>query len=169
MDLIFQATPIVTVATNTFINVPVVFQYEDTPLIEIIREQGIGFTTQIPIYHQDGTYLAKVTGNRVYPTEAGAKANISIRNLYGKFICLLDDKVMFELTHGVGDAFTASAELFTPDGRFVKLTDAPGLDFFDTKGGAIQVGGIVMSGNTFENLSIGIWLRENGACSIGVT
>jgi hypothetical protein len=75
----------------------VIFKYEDTPLIEVIREQDIGFTTQIPIYHPDGTYLAKVTGNRVYPTEAGKKANIEIRDTPGKFICSLENKVMFEL------------------------------------------------------------------------
>ena len=50
MELYFQSSPSVTVATNTFINVPVVLKYEDTSLIEVIKEQGIGFTTQIPIF-----------------------------------------------------------------------------------------------------------------------
>ena len=45
MKLVFQSSPSITVATNTFINVPVILKYEDTPLIEVIREQGIGFTT----------------------------------------------------------------------------------------------------------------------------
>ena len=168
MKLVFQSSPSITVATNTFINVPVILKYEDTPLIEVIKEQGIGFTTQIPIYHSDGTYLAKVKGNRVYPTEAGEKANIDIRDQQGKFICSLDNKVMFELTHGVGDAFKASAELYTPDGYFVKCMDAPKPELFDLTGSAIQVGGVTMSGNLFQNLSIGIWLRKNGSCAIGV-
>lgn len=73
MKLVFQSSQRIVVATNTFINVPVILKYEDTPLLEVIKEQGIGFTTQIPVYHSDGTYLAKVTGNRVYPTEAGRK------------------------------------------------------------------------------------------------
>lgn len=95
MKFIFQSSPEVTIATHKFINVPVVLQYEDTPLMEIIRHQDIGFTARIPIYHSDGTYLAKVAGNRVYPTEAGLKANIEIRNPQGKVICSLDNKVMF--------------------------------------------------------------------------
>ena len=78
MKLVFQSSPSITVATNTFINVPVILKYEDTPLMEVIKEQGIGFTTQIPIYHSDGTYLAKVKGNRIFPTEAGKKANVWI-------------------------------------------------------------------------------------------
>lgn len=168
MKIVFQSSPTIIVATNTFINVPIVLKYEDTPLIEVVKEHDIGFTTQIPIYHSDGTYLAKVTGNRVYPTEAGKKANIQIRDLEGKFICSLDNKVMFELTHGVGDAFKAAAELHAPDGYLVKCTDAPKPELFDLTGTAIRVGGVTMIGNVFQNLSVGIWLRKDGSCAIGV-
>lgn len=168
MELVFQSSPSIIVATNTFINVPTVLKYEDTPLIEVIKEQNLGFTTQIPIYHSDGTYLAKVKGNRAYPTEAGKKANLEIRDTPGKFICSLDHKVIFELSHGVGQAFKADAELYTPDGYFVKCSDAPNPELFDLSGSAIRVGGITMMGNVFQNLSIGIWLRKDGSCLIGV-
>ena len=168
MKLYFQSSPSITVATNTFINVPVVLKYEDTPLIEVIKELGFGFTTQIPIYHSDGTYLAKVKGNRVYPTEAGTKVNIEIRDTPGKFICSLENKVMFELSHGVGEAFKADAELYAPDGYFVKCSDAPKAELFDLTGNAIKVGGVTMIGNVFQNLSVGIWLRKDGSCAIGV-
>ena len=168
MELVFQSSPKIVVATNTFINVPIILKYEDTPLIEVIKEQNIGFTTQIPIYHSDGTYLAKVTGNRVYPTEAGKKANIEIRDTPGKFICSLENKVMFELSHGVGDTFKAQAELFAPDGYFVKCSDNPKPELFDLTGNAIKVGGVTMVGNVFQNLSIGVWLRKDGSCAIGV-
>ena len=168
MELIFQSSPRIIVATNTFINVPIILKYEDTPLIEVIKEHDIGFTTQIPIYHSDGTYLAKVKGNRIYTTDAGKKANIEIRDTPGKFICSLDNKVMFELTHGVGNAFKADAELYTPDGYFVKCSDTPKPELFDLKGNAIKVGGITMIGNVFQNLSVGIWLRKDGSCAIGV-
>ncbi len=55
--LIYQTMPQVTFATNKFINVPIILQYDETPLISIVKEQNLGFTTQIPIYHADGTYL----------------------------------------------------------------------------------------------------------------
>lgn len=167
MKLVFQSSPSITVATNTFINVPVILKYEDTPLMEVIKEQGIGFTTQIPIYHSDGTYLAKVKGNRIFPTEAGKKANINIRDEQGKFICSLENKVIFELTHGIGDLFKANAELYTPDGCFVKCSDSPKPELFDTSGSEIQIGGIFMSGNIFNNCPIGIWIRKNGSVAIG--
>jgi len=167
MDLVFSSTTKIIVGTNTFINVPVVLKYEDTPLIEIIIEQGLGFTTQIPIFHSDGTYLAKVKGNRVFPTEEGKKANITIRDIEGKYICSLANKVLFELTHGVGDAFKADAELYAPDGYFIKCSDAPKPELLDVSGNAIQAGGVTMMGNIFQNVSIGIWLRKDGSCAMG--
>ena len=62
MDLIYQTTPTVIFATNTFINVPTVLQFDDTPLISVVKEENLGFTREIPIYHAEGTYLAKVRG-----------------------------------------------------------------------------------------------------------
>jgi hypothetical protein len=35
MELVFQASPRIVIATNTFINVPVILKYEDTPLLEV--------------------------------------------------------------------------------------------------------------------------------------
>ncbi len=168
MELIFQASPKITVATNTFINVPVILKYEDTPLLEVIKEQGIGFTTQIPVYHSDGTYLAKVTGNRVYPTDAGKKVRIEIKDTPGKFVCSLENRVLFELSHGVGIAFKANAELYAPDGYFVKCSDSPNPELIDLSGKAMKVGGVTMVGCVFQNMSIGIWLRKDGSCAIGV-
>jgi len=168
MKLVFQSTQKVLLATNTFINVPVILKYEDIPLIEVVNQQGIGFTTQIPIYHSDGTYLAKVTGNRLYPTEAGKKVNIEIRDMSGKFVCSIENRVVFELSHGVGGAFKENAELYAPDGYFVRCSDAPKPELFDLTGNAITAGGVTMVGNVFQNLSVGIWLRKDGSCAIGV-
>ncbi|TKJ40394.1 hypothetical protein CEE37_08720 [candidate division LCP-89 bacterium B3_LCP] len=171
MELIIQSPPRITLATNTFINVPIVLKYEDTPLIEmveVIRKQNISFTTQIPVYHSDGTYLAKIKGNRVYPTEEGKNANIEIRNLQGKFIASLDNREIFVLTHSIGTNFKADAELYAPEGHLVKCSDAPKPELFDVKGNSIQVGGVTMRGNTIQNMTIGVWLRKDGSCSIGV-
>ncbi|HUW95515.1 MAG TPA: hypothetical protein VMW58_06985 [Anaerolineae bacterium] len=168
MQLYYQSSPHVTIASNTFVNVPVVLKYEDTPLLEVVRQQPLGFTTQVPLYHSDGTYLAKVKGNRVYPTQAGKKARIRIRDLPGKFVCTLEGRVLFELSHGVGDEFKADAELYAPDGYLVRCSDAPLPDLFDLTGSAIRVGGVTMTGCVFKNLSVGIWLHKDGSCAIGV-
>ena len=137
-------------------------------MMEIIHEQSIGFTSQFPIYHPDGTYLAKVKGNRVYPTADGKKANISIEQPFGKTICKLDNKVLFELTHGVGDDFKANAELYTPDGYFLKCPDSLQPQLFDSKSKSIRIGGNIISGSTFVNCNVGIWLKKDGSCLLGV-
>jgi hypothetical protein len=56
--LIFLEFPFVTIATNTFIGVPIILRYEEENLMEITKSETVGFTTKIPIYHSDGTYLA---------------------------------------------------------------------------------------------------------------
>jgi hypothetical protein len=77
-SLIYKQAPFVQLASNTFINVPTVLQYEDTPLISVVRVAKAGFTTEIPIYHNDGTYLAKVVGSQIYRTADGEKAGVDV-------------------------------------------------------------------------------------------
>ncbi|WP_026995189.1 hypothetical protein [Flectobacillus major] len=167
-SLIFQNSPQVTIATNKFINVPVILKYEDTNLIEVIKEVGIGFTTQIPIYHQDGTYLAKVNGTRMYLTKDGEKAGLKIEKHQNLWVCTMDKQTLFEIQQQTGDAFKTTAELYTPDGYFVKCSASPSPNLIDTTGNELKIGGIIMSGNTFIDCRIGIWLKKNGSCSIGV-
>jgi len=167
--LIYQTAPTVTLATNKFMNVPIILQFDDTPLISIVKEQSLGFTTEIPIYHSDGTYLAKVNGTRIYPTKDGEKAGIVMEHPAHMTICKMGNKTLFEIYHETGDAFRTHAELYTPNGFFVKTSDAPMPQVINKTGEALQIGGIVMSHNTFANLRIGIWLKSDGSCLIGVS
>mgnify|MGYP006332198791 CR=1 FL=1 len=166
-QLVFQASPTVTLATNRFINVPIILQFDETPLISIVHEQELGFTTEIPIYHSDGTYLAKVKGTRIYATDEGKKAGINMRNPAGMTVCEMDGKTLFEIAHQTGDAFRTHAELYTPAGYFVKITDAPTPQIINSSYQQLQIGGIQMSGNTIVGCRIGIWLQSNGSYGIG--
>ncbi len=111
--LIYQTAPRVTFATNQFINVPIILQYDDTPLISIIKLQEIGYTTEIPIYHPDGTYLAKVNGTRIYSTEEGKKAGLEMRYPKDMTVCEMNGKTLFEIFHEASDSFRTHAELYT--------------------------------------------------------
>src|SRR5688572_16299259 len=115
-NLIYQTSPRVTFATNHFINVPIILQFDDTPLISVVREEKLGYTTEIPIYHADGTYLAKVRGTRIFPTEDGKKAGLEMRYPHGMTVCELAGRTVFEIIHEQGDAFKTRAELHTPTG-----------------------------------------------------
>lgn len=165
--LIFQTSPTVTLATNKFINVPVILQYDETPLISIVKEQELGFTTEIPIFHSDGTYLAKVKGTRVYPTEDGEKVGIEMRHPEGMTVCEMNGSTIFEIQHQKGNAFKTQAELYTPTGYFVKSTDNPTPRIIDSNGNELKIGGVHMNGCSFSGCRIGIWLRSDGSCAIG--
>ena len=167
MELIYQTSPNVTFAKNHFINVPVILQFEDTPLISIVKEQSLGFTTEIPIYHSDGTYLAKVRGTRVFATTEGEKAGIAMRSLSDMTVCEMNGKTIFEIFHQKDDAFRTEAELYTPSGYFVKSSDSHMLSVMKADGGILQIGGIQMSNNTYSGCRIGIWLKSDGSVRIG--
>jgi hypothetical protein len=80
----------------------------------------------------------------------------------------MDKHTLFEIQQQTGDAFKTTAELYTPDGYFVKCSDAPTPHLIDTKGSELKIGGMIMSGNMISGFRVGIWLRRDGSCSIGV-
>jgi hypothetical protein len=165
--LIFTTTPVVTFCSNTFINVPTILKFDETPLISVVKEEALGYTTEIPIFHADGTYLAKVRGTRVYATEQGKDAGVVVRKLPQLWVCEVKGRTVFEIYQQPGDAFRTKAELYTSTGYFVKVGDAPLPDLINAAGNALQVRGITMAGNVFQNLSTGVWVRSDGSVSIG--
>ena len=163
--LIFSQLPQVTIATNTFIRVPVILQYEDIPLISLVKTEKAGFTTSIPIYHSDGTYLAKVVGSQLHATKEGVDAGIKMLYPNRMTVCMMNEKVLFEIRREEAAALRTNAELFTPDGYFVKITEDSN-KLFNRE--SMQIGGVTMMGCVFSNLQIGIWMRSDGSVSIGV-
>jgi hypothetical protein len=167
-NLTYQTSPEVTYATNQFVDVPVILMYDETPLISIIHERALGYTTSIPIYHSDGTYLAKVNGTRIFSTSDGAKAGLAIRQTKDTTVCTLDGKSAFEIHHSSGAAFRMHAELYTPTGFFVKTVDS--LPEVKTPAGEPFVfrKSFMMQGCLIKGYYVGIWVRSNGGMSIGV-
>jgi hypothetical protein len=165
--IIFSEIPQVTIATNTFINCPVILKFDNINLIELIKEEQVGFTTQIPIYHPDGTYLAKVKGNRIFLTEDGKKAGLKIEKKDMVWECQMGNQTLFEIHQKSQNSFKTQAELYTPTGHFVKCTDLPKPELIDINGNVLQIGGIIMSGNKFIGMKTGIWIKSNGQFTIG--
>jgi len=168
-ELIYQSSPVVTFASNTFVNVPTILQFDDTPLISVVREEHLGYTTEIPIYDSSGVYLAKVRGTRVYATPEGKEAGVRIRQRPKLWICEVGDRTAFEIHQQAGDAFRTDAELYAPTGHFLKVADSPTPVVVDASGTALRVGGVTMVGNQFHNVRIGVWIRSDGSMAIGVS
>lgn len=168
-ELIFLEHPIVRFATHTFINVPVLLQYEDTPLVEVVQQMSKDYTTQISIFHPDGTQLAVAKGARLHLTDAGRKAQLRLRHPDRKTVCELDGKTLFEIDRTEAAAVALTAELFTPDGRFVRLNDTPNVGLFKvTSQGIDLANGSRIAGGIFRGCKIGIRLRSHGGLEIGV-
>ena len=166
--LVFHNSPKILIATNTFINVPVILQYEQSPLIEVIQTQEAGFTTQFQIFNSDGAYLAKVVGSRLFPTDDGLKAGLTLRYPDRMTICELAGKILFEVSRQEAAALETDAELYTPDGRFVKCSQIAPAGLYSIDRTAITVhNGIVFTGNTISNQKIGIMVRRDGSVSMG--
>ena len=77
--LVFQTQPVVALGGNYFIETPIILQSNDVPLLQIVRTVSAGFATEIPIYGQDGAYLAKVVGSRIHKGPDADKVGVTLR------------------------------------------------------------------------------------------
>lgn len=161
--LFYQNSPNVIIATNQFIDVPIIIQYENLPIFEIIKEEKLGFTSRIPIFHPDGTKLAKIIETRVYPTKDGIKSRIKIIKEAMLWSCSLDGKTLFEIRQDK-NSFRFSAELYTNDGYFLKCNDSLPMEI---KKGSLTIGGITFSNNKIIGSRIGIRCMKDGSIAFG--
>jgi hypothetical protein len=167
MDIIFQSHPEVTIGSNTFINCPIILQIDDTPLIEVGRFEQAGYTTRFSIFHNDGTKIGVVKGKRVFLTKEGEKAKLKLREEPDLTVCELENKPIFELRKAGAAALKGWAELYAPEGVFIKVTDAELFGQLHTGDALLLPGGVRMTGSTFHGCQIGI-LIEKRNLAIGV-
>ena len=162
-SLIFFESPEVEYAGNFFKDVPIILEYDDTPLIEVVQEQAAGFTTQFQIYNKDGIYIAKVKGSQLYLTTDGSKSNLKLRHPDRMTVCELDGQAIFEVRRKDATALKTQAELFTPDGRFMKSNDhgAPS-GLISSDGSYLQVGTNIMVGCRIQRCRVGIHVSSKG-------
>jgi len=159
--LIFFESPEVEFAGCFFVDVPIILEYDDTPLIEVIQEQEAGYTTQFQVFNKDGIYIAKVKGSQIYLTEDGSKSNLKLSHPQGMTVCELDGQTIFEVRRKDAAALKTQAELFTPDGRFLKANDQ-GIptSLISTDGTALRIGTNIISGCRFQKCRVGIHISS---------
>ena len=166
--LVFQKSPEIELATNRFINVPIILQYEETPLIEVVKVLNAGFNIQIPIFHSDGTYLAKVKGAQLYLTDEGKKAGVVLRHPDKMTVCEIDGRTVFEIKREEAAALKTNAELYTPDAAFIKCSNDSLVGYvMDSNNEKLQIGGLMMKGCKISGYRIGIHIRKDGGVVIG--
>lgn len=163
MDVIYQTHPDVIIATNTFRNVETLLKYENVPLIEVGKFVPAGYTTRINVYHSDGTHIAVVKGSQIYLTEEGKKASIKPRFEPNLTAYELDGRTIIELRREGAAALKGSAEMYAPEGVFIKATDAE-MSALRGDGTAIRVAGVSISGGFFDGHKCGIHVTRDGVC-----
>jgi hypothetical protein len=164
-SLFFQESPEVVIATNKFVNVPTLIQYESTPIVEVVKHNKVNFAASVNIYHQDGTYLAKAIGSRLVLTHFGKKANLQLKHLPNLTACELDGKTLFEMRREGATSLHSAGELHAPEGIFIR---------YDNK----KISGMnvenridfrvlnFMENCTIRNCKIGILYKKDGSISI---
>ncbi len=163
-----RAEELAQILLHTTRDLTVILQYDDTPLIEVVRTEQAGFTTRFNVYHEDGTFLAKVVGARIFASDAGEKVGLVLRHPKDKTVCELGGRTVFELNRTGPAAFSAQAELATPDGAFIKCRSDEMVQLLRSNQ-PLQLGGMILTNNYFEGLRIGIHLQADGSLNIGVS
>ena len=108
-------------------------------------------------------------GHSSVPHEKGAFFNRLLRMRYpsGATVCELNGQTLFEVRRTEAAALQTQAELYAPDGRFIKSNQQGAPEGLVTaSAGMLQIGGVIMVGNTIANKKIGIHVRSDG--SIGI-
>jgi hypothetical protein len=150
---------------NTFIDVPIILQVDEVPIIETVREQHLSRTTSFSIFDPDGTYLAKAVGPRLFLTEEGRKAGLKLRHPDKMTVCELGNRTLFEVKRPEAAAIALTAELYTPQGIFVKANAAVPFGTFSNNN--TQIGGCIFSENVVQGIRIGYLLKSDGSLRFG--
>lgn len=166
--LLFINWPKVTMGSNTFIEVPIILKYDNLNMIEIIKEPGFGYTTQIPIFDAEGAYLATAKGSSLITTDESEIGELTLDHSGDVTTCTLDGKMLFEITRSEGDEFLIKADLYTPEGYSIKYISDETPELFDKQGYEVRLGGVLKDESVIEGCDVGFWLTQNGTCRFGV-
>lgn len=164
-ELIFSHSSAISIASNTFINVPIILRYKGEPLIHMVNDLLTGYSISIPIYHPDGTQLAVSVNSRLYPTEAGKKAGLTIEKHPQVWTCKMGSQELFEIRQQGANSFKTTAELYTKDGFFIKCEDNPVVSLFKSSG--LLTKKFSFYGNTMSNCQVGIDIIDEKSINIG--
>jgi hypothetical protein len=160
-NLIFLQFPEVRVGGAVFVNTPIPIRYEDTPMLEIVQEAD-GYSPHIPIFHQDRTKLAVARNGRLFLTEEGKKANLIIRKEDRLDVCELDGKTLYEIRRTAPASLSTSAELYAPDGSFLRWSaDEVSGWLFGKPDAQLIIGGLTIQGGArLQSSGVGLQIGE---------
>jgi hypothetical protein len=152
-SLIFQEHPDVIIASNTFRNIPIIIQYNDTPILSVDNTVGVGYMAKYPVYLSDGTQIAVVKGSSIHYVKEKTP-RVDLVQEPQLTVCKVDGKPILELRRTAPQAFKAWGELYAPEGVIIKALDS--LSGFLNNGSALQIGMAFMRNVTVNGGAVAI-------------
>lgn len=143
----------ITIGGVTFVNVPIILRVDGDPIIEMVKDVKLGYTTQIRIYDETGKYLSKITGTRAYP--ATDDKSVVIEKKYRQWDCLHKGNKIFTIDHTDPDRFRFEGKLYTKSGIFLKISNEDAVKAYFPSGDEIKLEGVVMRHVTLSNCQVG--------------
>lgn len=156
-------------ASNCFVDVPTILQYENMPLVECFQEISGSRTLRCNLFSNSGDLLAVLKGTQLYKTRFGESAEIRLRHHADATVCEQNGKELFVAKRRGPTALSIEAELHTFDGSFVSChTSVDG--YINAKDqGNLQIGGLTVMGSTLVGCPIGILLYSDGGIALGAS
>ena len=128
-----------------------------------------GHIIQFSIYHSDGKYLAKLEGARLFPTPEGKKAGLTVSYPKDMTVCKMNGKTIIELKRTGAAAVATEAELFTPQGAFLKCRNSdPPVELYTASEEGLRRSGILMRHSVVSDRPIGVLIKADGSVGFGV-
>ncbi len=154
--------------TNWFVNIPIIVQFDETPLLQFVPSVEATPESVCQIFSENGDDLGRLKGKRLFLTEDGEKAGVTIRHLDGVDVLEKGKQTLCELRKPNPYELHPTIELYSPTGTL--LTGAP-----DQVAQAIMPdgqtpllkGSFVLVANTFVGGRVGLHIRSDGRFSIG--
>lgn len=143
---------------------PIILLYDDIPMIQVVREAHAGYKVEIPIYHNDGAYLAKVVGPRLVTTPAGDKAGLSLRHPDKMDVCEMNGETVFEIRRAASLCQALHADRCLP-GDFRPNLEGYALDPEQKKQGW-HINSAYLQGNICFDQPVGIRAYSDGRVSL---
>lgn len=163
-DITIVQGAVVQFAGNTFDDVPVILQYESTPLLWLADAVSGRLESRAKVYNRDGVYIAKLRGRRLDRTMDGEKSNIEVRHGDGLLALLLDGAPLAEFRRTSPALLEVQTELYSPTGVLLVGRPTP------ASGAAAQVLNrvvIPVRGLTFQMWMVGVHVAASGLVTLG--
>ena len=153
--------------TNIFTNVPVILQYDDTPLLWVTQSMTGNLETEARIYSQDGEDLGRWKGKSLHLTGQGKKAGLTIEHPAGVDVLKMGTRTLCELRKPTPLLLHPTVELYSPTGTL--LTGAPDIVAvaMSRSNQPLELSGMILQDNLLANRPVGIHITSDGQIAFG--